>query len=365
MISVLYCGKVSSNVVNFAMGLRDKNHLDENIEIFTLYKYEELINILSGTKSKYIYCVDGYNGLFSEILANLKALWYLLKSHHAGHSIFQIMPHPLDLFHALLCKLMPKSEIKYFYLRHNPVGFTHVKSAVRNLFISYIDDLNTFRANKVFFYSKNVMSTFVKDSLIVKKSIYIGTGYYKFGKGENFHLKCSRPAILLFFGRILPYKGLDDLLNALKMVRNKVKLIIAGKGLTENQRRLISALSLPIEVYDEWVSDETSDLLYSLADVLILPYRSISQSGPLLTAIGYKLPVIAPDLSGVKEFIVNDVNGLLYSSGDFIDLAGKIDEITSDDRYAKIKLATNVFRDNFEWGLVASRFIEGIKDVRD
>lgn len=367
MICILYCGKIGgglNDLKNLVFGMLKANHLDENIEIFSLYKIDAIVEMVSQTNAKYIYCIDKYRGLLSEVFANAKAIYYLLSRFVKGASIIQVMPHPLDFFHLLLSKFKTKNN-KYLCIRHNPVGFEHVSSKIRNLFISYIDDINTRRADGVLFFSKAVMDSFSQDPLISKKSIYIGFGYNKFGNGENGHIVCNNPAILLFFGRILPYKGLDDLLQSLKFVHSNIRLIIAGKELTDRQKELISELKVPVDIYNEWIADSFADYLYSIADVVILPYRSISQSGPLLTAIGYQVPVIAPDLQGVKEFIADDINGLLFKAGDISDLAKKIDQITSVKRYLKLKSNSKLLRDNFEWSLVADRFVVAIKNVHN
>ncbi|MBU3589081.1 glycosyltransferase family 4 protein [Polynucleobacter sp. 80A-SIGWE] len=368
MICILYCGKIGGGVndlKNLVHGLRESHLLDANIEIFSLYKIQAIVEIVSQTNSKYVYCIDKHNGLISEIFANLKALFYLLKLYIREVSVVQVMPHPLDLFHSLLCKFRVSHKVRYFFIRHNPIGFRHVNSKIRNLFISYIDEINTRRADGILFFSKSVMDGFSRDPLISSKCRYIGFGYNRFGSKENLNMVCKSPAILLFFGRILPYKGLDDLLRSLKFVRNNVKLIIAGKELTETQKILISELDVPVDIYNEWISDSLADQLYSIADIVVLPYRLISQSGPLLTAIGYQVPVIAPDLVGVKEFITDGINGLLFKAGDISDLARKIDQIIPDDQYLKLKAKSRLLRDDFEWKSVAVRFVEAINSVHN
>lgn len=318
--------------------------------------------MVSQTDAKYTYCVDKYTGLVSEFFGNVRALLYLINRYARGDSILQIMPHPLDLIHLTLSKLGNRDN-QYFYIRHNPVGFKHVNSRIRNLFISYIDDINTRRADRIFFFSKSVMDTFSKNSSILNKSTYVGFGFNKFGAKENLNMLCASPATLLFFGRILPYKGLDDLLQSLEFVRGNVKLIIAGKELTDHQKFLISSLKVPIEIHNEWITDAFADHLYSIADVVVLPYRAISQSGPLLTAIGYRVPIIAPNLEGVKEFVIDDFNGLLFKVGDIFDLAEKIDQIISNEQYYKLKRNSKSLRDSYDWCLVAERLMKAINNV--
>ncbi len=60
--------------------------------------------------------------------------------------------------------------------------------------------------------------------------------------------------------------------------------------------------------------------LFGESHYLVLPYKSVTQSGPLRIAYGYNVPVIASDLDGFKESVVEDVTGLLFSEGDIDSL---------------------------------------------
>lgn len=61
--------------------------------------------------------------------------------------------------------------------------------------------------------------------------------------------------------------------------------------------------------------------LFATTHYLVLPYKSVTQSGPLRIAYGYNTPVIASDLEGFKESIINNVTGLLFKTDDVTSLA--------------------------------------------
>lgn len=124
---------------------------------------------------------------------------------------------------------------------------------------------------------------------------------------------------LLFFGKVLRYKGIDLLLNALEKVDFPFRLVIAG---VSKDGPLTQELTLAMKAHphassivwhNRFIEDEEIRPLFEAADVLLLPYRHIDQSGVLFQAFRYGLPVIASDVGSFKKYIVDEV-------GDVFDL---------------------------------------------
>ena len=119
--------------------------------------------------------------------------------------------------------------------------------------------------------------------------------------------------IILFFGRIAPYKGLELLISAFeKIVRTdkNCRLIIAGqikeKHLEEywkNIQETISERGLEDFIIQriEYIPDEEIEVYYKSADVLILPYKHIFQTGVLFISYYFGLPVIATDVGSFRK----------------------------------------------------------------
>ena len=110
----------------------------------------------------------------------------------------------------------------------------------------------------------------------------------------------ERGLILLFFGLVREYKGLETLLRALPHVRQRlphVRLIVAGEFWRDKQMYLdlISELGLDERVllHDRYIpNEEVSSSIFAAADVLVAPYKSITGSAVLQVAAAFGLPVI-------------------------------------------------------------------------
>lgn len=124
--------------------------------------------------------------------------------------------------------------------------------------------------------------------------------------------------VLLFFGFIRHYKGVDLLLRAMAeegVKKSGLKLIIAGEFYEEESSyfNLVNELGIKDNIIflNEFIPDEKVALLMSAADVLVQPYRNATQSGVTPLAMHFDLPMIVTDAGGLKEMVVDKVTGLV------------------------------------------------------
>jgi len=106
--------------------------------------------------------------------------------------------------------------------------------------------------------------------------------------------------------------------------------------------------------------DEERELLFFAADVNVLPYRVIYQSGVLLMAMSHGLPVIASDLPANKEIITHGKSGLLFCSEDAEDLAEKV-ECFFQGVETQEKLATSALetiKNDYAWRGIAEDYLK-------
>ncbi len=143
---------------------------------------------------------------------------------------------------------------------------------------------------------------------------------------------------LLFFGQIKKVKGLDVLLQAMPKVIGKLPdtvLLIAGKVWKDDLLRYqeqIDTLGIAgnCRTHIRYILDSEVAAYYSAADIVVLPYRRIYQSGVLLMAMSYGKPVVASDIEGLAEVVEDGSNGYLFQSENADALADKLLEALSD-----------------------------------
>ena len=174
---------------------------------------------------------------------------------------------------------------------------------------------------------------------------------------------------VLFFGRIRPYKGIEYLLDAFRLLprdsRAAYRLILAGepkKGSEEYLREIEQAAKTDLNpdqmiLKFKFIPDEEMELYFKAADVLVLPYKEIFQSGVLFLAYSLGLPVIATDVGSFREDIVEGTTGFLCRPGDPADMARAIEQYFSSDLYRNLKSRRRDLVDyahaNHSWNAVA------------
>lgn len=152
--------------------------------------------------------------------------------------------------------------------------------------------------------------------------------------------------VILFFGRITPYKGLEYLIDAFRKLwqkRKRYQLIIAGRpDRCDNYWNPIrKGLRQHVENGDvllrsDFIPDEEVEIYFKAADALVLPYRDIYQSGVLFLAHSFGLPVLAADVGSLRDDIIEGETGSLFRPEDPIDLANAIERYFESDLYANL-----------------------------
>lgn len=174
--------------------------------------------------------------------------------------------------------------------------------------------------------------------------------------------------VILFFGGILPYKGLDYLIDAflrLAAQRPEYRLIIAGR-LRSGAESYFEQIQRRIE-HDpagarilrkiEFVRDEDTELYFKAADVLALPYTHVFQSGVLFLGYSFGLPVIATDVGSIREDVIEGRTGFICSPRDAADLAATIEKYFASDLFKSLDTCRRRIRDyanaKYSWQSVA------------
>ena len=205
---------------------------------------------------------------------------------------------------------------------------------------------------------------FSENQRLLLKKVYgreaaiLGLSSRDLGHSDKIRPALSEGIRILFFGSILQYKGLDLLIEALEALKDEgvsnIILTVAGKG---NYWDVCQKLIRTQEIYDLRVrfidNEEIPDLL-ALHHFMILPYRDATQSGPLMIAAGYGLPVIAPDYGCFRECYSND-SGILYSD---LKSALRRASAMTEAEYEAMSRNAGELADCFSEEVVSKRYID-------
>ena len=180
--------------------------------------------------------------------------------------------------------------------------------------------------------------------------------YTKFG---NQNLKTHKNTIILF-GRISPYKGIEYLVEAAKLVRNTIpnlKVIIAGSGRFYFDIEPIRGNNT-FRIINRYISNnELADLIRE-SEIVVCSYTDATQSGVVMTAYAFNKPVIASAVGGFLDAVKHNKTGLLVPPRDSKALAEAIIKLLKNpDKLKEMSNnISNLSKDSeFSWESIAKK----------
>jgi len=182
---------------------------------------------------------------------------------------------------------------------------------------------------------------------------------------------------ILFFGNIAPYKGLEYLITAFQHIRTRggdYRLIIAGwpKNCERYWDTILDAIREDVQrerilLRADYIPDDETEVYFKAADVLVLPYRYIYQSGVLFLGYSFGLPVLASDVGPLKDEIVEGETGFVFRPEDPIDLARAIEMYFASDLYGDLGTRRQHIQDyaarKHSWDVVGQVTMEVYADL--
>ncbi|MDR2039130.1 MAG: glycosyltransferase [Bacteroidales bacterium] len=171
---------------------------------------------------------------------------------------------------------------------------------------------------------------------------------------------------VLFFGLIRDYKGLDLMIDAWgELKKNGVtqgkKLLIAGEFYTDKTKYLqqIEKLGLNNDVllHDWFIKDEEVKYYFSLADMVVQPYKSATQSGVTQIAYQFDVPMVVTDVGGLSEIVPDHKVGLVVPP-DSSAIAQAIEEIYSQHYLPDFRVNMETEKLRFSWDYFTGKITE-------
>jgi D-inositol-3-phosphate glycosyltransferase len=168
--------------------------------------------------------------------------------------------------------------------------------------------------------------------------------------------------VVLFFGYVRRYKGLDTLLEAWPAVRARrpATLVVAGDFYEDPApyRALAARVTAEggsgqVRLREGYQSDEDVEALFRAADVVVLPYRSATQSGVTHVAYALGVPVITTDVGGLAETVRPGETGLVVPPADPAALAGAIVRFFAEGLGPGMRANVRALGEAHSWGALA------------
>jgi len=174
--------------------------------------------------------------------------------------------------------------------------------------------------------------------------------------------------IVLFFGSIRPYKGVEYFLEVWKIVTENCPgalLIIAGNGDKEYLEQLEAkikdhGLNKSVVTDFRFIPNDELPIFHQAADIIVYPYRAITQSGALFTGMSFGKAIVATSSGGFKETLQHGVTGLLIEYGEIQEWADNIINLINNpsERLRLGNAALKELNERYSWNVIADRTLE-------
>ncbi len=222
--------------------------------------------------------------------------------------------------------------------------------------------------------SKAVMKDLEKFTSTVHKKYLLHPLYTSFG--EKLNKMDARKALelptdkqlVLFFGLIRNYKGLDMLLDAMNELKSNpnINLVIAGEFYEDKQPYLDLIKKYGIEnqviLHAKFIANEDVKLYFSAADLVALPYRSATQSGVTQVSFHFEVPTLVTNVGGLGEIIPDKVAGYVVAPNGK-EIAEGIKDYFDNNRMPSFTEGMKKEKQKYDWKIFVDEVIDLYKKL--
>ena len=170
---------------------------------------------------------------------------------------------------------------------------------------------------------------------------------------------------IIFVGRLSKEKGIETIIEVSKKLSNDINLLIVGSGPESEKIKKLSETLDNIH-YLGYQTHENSIKLIRGSDIVIQPSFHEGISTTILEAMACKIPIIASNVGGNKELILDNQNGFLINPKSVDELIRKITIILEDNLLAK-KFGEKSFEliENYEWSKIGEKYLKLYQSLLD
>lgn len=319
----------------------------ENLEMWKMIRFEKLL-IINTYNSQLSFVVNSLLFPFKQkkqILCDLKQ--YKIKAVYCPMASFWTMPIN-NLF---------KNTFK-IVVNHDPIAHSGAKKSS-----VWLIERSFKTADIIVVHSKKFLNYTMKK--------YGNAMYLPLGKHNLYKNVIRKEKIIsydptkfnfIFFGRITEYKGLDVLAKAYKRLSDEfgdlITLSVIGSGNFSPYKVLFNNLKGTV-IINRWIKDEEVESVFTGENIVcVCPYKDATQSGVVLVAYDYGVPVIATNTGGLDEQVIDNKTGYLIPPNDVDELYKAMKKIICGKiTIAEMKLNINEYLKDISWEETAKKIV--------
>lgn len=287
--------------------LTSNNEIPKNILVHNILKYYSLLSVLRAVnlvKLKRVDVVDiqWCTTFHAPILIPLVILTKYFTKTSVFLTIHNILPHENRFFDKALCNIIYRLSDRLI------VHSKRMKENLIDIFRIYSEKISVIPHGICLDYQNTISREKAKRKLGIKEE-----------------------RVILFFGLVRKYKGLEYLLAAFNKIKNDsdVALLIGGdfvEGKDKYEKIIVEyGIKDKTYIHSRYIRNEDVPIFFSAADILVQPYINFTgQSGVAPTAYYYSRPVIATNVGGLPEIVINNKTGLIVEPKDVNQIADAI-----------------------------------------
>jgi beta-1,4-mannosyltransferase len=214
-------------------------------------------------------------------------------------------------------------------------------------------------------YAEELLRSLVPDArvCVIEHGSYIGSyasGITRDAAREALGIGTGT-VMLLFFGMIRRYKGLESLCEAFNArTQESGMLLLAGKPYEEDEEAMVADMmrrydSASIRFVPEYIPDDEVAAYFLASDYCVFPFENVLTSGSVLLSLGFGRPIIAPRIGCLAELEESGV-GIFYDAGDGAGLERAIARALRNEQWTALCDNAQAFALGLDWKVIAEKY---------